>query len=300
MLSFLFSIIGLVIKIAFYAVIYLYIGIKMLIDLMSKPFNEILKKINASYRKRLSYSLDRRFSAFNGFLPFALFMTALIFAVVAFWISARHWDAHDNYLIDMIYNTTLGSFTGFFSGGLDFTPATIVAIAFSGTLMSLCMDSHNTEYEKAKWYVRAPCYIVYLVAGSILALMLTGTFQTVGQWGYDTIVSLYQRKTEGFFPIVGKILALLPLCYMALLLCLNAVKTYAESLLFGFLGMVALVLGGWLLTYLPDTLGAFKDVAMGVFVLGMFFGLDVLQGKAVDRFGKFIEDTKREVSLGIK
>ena len=302
MLSFLFSVIGVAVKIAFYGVIYLYIGVVELGKLMSKPFGWLCKELKKQQEKHLPapQQLDAVFFPFNGFMPFLLFAAALIFAVVSFWISASHWDTQDNYLIDLIYNTTLGSFFGFLSGGLDFTPATIVAIAFSGTLMPLCMASHDPEFDKAPWYIRAVCYTVYLVAFSILARLLTGLFQTVGQWGYDTIISLYNRKTEGFFATVGKVLPLIPLCYVALLLCLITVKTYAESLLFGFLGMIALFLFGWLLSLLPDTYPILNQVIMVVFVLGMFFGLDILQGKAVDRFGKFVEDTKREVSLGIK
>ncbi|MBO5837622.1 MAG: hypothetical protein J6Q92_07010 [Oscillospiraceae bacterium] len=302
MLSFLFSVIGVAIKVAFYGVIYLYIGIVELGKLMSKPFSLLLKTGKSFAKKHLGAAdrLDSCFWAFNGFMPFLLFAAALIFAVVSFWISASHWDTNDNYLIDLIYNTTLGSFTGFLSGGLDFTPATIVAIAFSGTLMPLCMASHDPEFDRAPWYIRAVCYTVYLVAFSILARLLTGLFQTVGQWGYNTIVSLYNRKTEGFFATAGKVLPLIPLCYVALLLCLITVKTYAESLLFGFLGMIALFLVGWLLSLLPDTYPLLVQILSAVSVLGLFFGLDILQGKAVDRFGKFIEDTKREVSLGIK
>lgn len=298
MLSFLFSVIGVAVKIAFYGVIYLYIGILELGKLMSKPFEWLFKELKKQQEKHLPAprQLDVVFFPFNGFWPFLLFVAALVFAAVAFWISSLHWDKEDNYLTDLIFNTTLGSFTGFLSGGLDFTPATILAIAFSGTLMPMCMTAHDPKFDKAPWYIRAVCYVVYLVAFSILARLLTGLFQTVGQWGYETIVSLWKQETRGFFPTAGKVLALIPLCYVALLLCLITVKTYAESLLFGLLGMIALLLGGWLLTLLPDTYPMLKDAAMAVFVLGLFFGLDILQGKAVDRFEKFVEDTKREVT----
>lgn len=298
MLSFLFSVIGVVIKIAFYGVIYLYIGIVELGKLMSKPFSLLLKTGKSFAAKRLGVAgrLDSCFWVFNGFMPFLLFAAALIFAVAAFWISASHWDKNDNYLTDLIFNTTLGSFTGFLSGGLDFTPATIVAIAFSGTLIPLCMASHDPKFDKAPWYIRAVCYTVYLVAFSILARLLTGVFQTVGQWGYETIVSLWKQKASGFFPTAGKVLVLIPLCYVALLLCLITVKTYAESLLFGLLGMIVLFLGGWLLTLVPDTYPLLVEILSAVFVLGLFFGLDILQGKAVDKFDKFLEETKAEVA----
>lgn len=55
-------------------------------------------------------------------------------------------------------------------------------------------------------------------------------------------------------------------------------------------------MGGWLLSLIPDTYPLLSEIVTVVFVLGLFFGLDILQGKAVDRFEKFIEETKREVA----
>ena len=299
MLSFLMKIAWVVAKFAITAAWYVYICIGMLSKLMSKPFGFALKKIKGFFARKLPVpeTLNRKFSAFNGFAPFLLFSGALVFAVVAFWISSRNWSAHDNYLTYMVFNTTVGSFFGFFSDGIDFTPATLVAIAFSGALLPLCMSTHNREDKKAPVYIRVPCYSVYLVAGSILAVLLTGVFQAVGQWGYQTIMDLYHQKNGGFFLTVGKILALIPLGYMALLLLLIAIKTYAECFLFGLLGAIGLIVLALLVELVPDTYQVLKNILEVIILLGMFFGLDVLQSKALDKLDRWIEEAKSEAQL---
>lgn len=299
MLGFLFRIAWVVIKIAITAVWYLYICMGMLIKLMCKPFGFLFGKVKAFATRKLSvpYSLDRKFSAFNGLAPFLLFVGAMVFAVLTFWGSSHNWDAGEDYLTYMVFNTTVGSFFGFMSDGIDFTPATLVAIAFSGALLPMCMNTHNRETEKAPVYIRIPCYAVYLTACSVLAVLLTGVFQSVGQWGYRTIVELYNQKNDAFFATAGKILALIPLCYVALLLILIAVKTYAECFVFGLLGAIGLIVLALLVELVPENYQVLKQILEVVILLGMFFGLDVLQSKALDKLEQWIEEAKEEAKI---
>ena len=288
----LLNLIGFLLKLAFTILGYIYIGIIGLTKLMLKPFKLLFSVIKDALSSRypIPYSLDDRFYAFNGFMPFLLFAAALIYTVIVLCISFCHWDSDSNYVQHLLFNTTLGSFFGFMSGGLDFSPAAIIAIAFSGSLLPLCMSAHESNGIKPRWFVRAPCYIVYLIASSSLAVMLTGLFGVVGQWGFDTIVNLFNQESSSFFATAGKILALIPLCYIALLLSMIAVRTYAESFIFGLLGMIVLIILAFLTQLIPQEYYVLGDIVESILVLGMFFGLDILQGKAVAKFEESLED----------
>ena len=294
MIAVIFQIIGWLITFAFNAVIYIYAGMMTLIDLMSKPFGWAKDKIKGFLAKKITISddLNKKFRAVNGFAPFILLMSALLFSAVAFAISSLNWDKNDNYLTYMLYNTTLGSVSGFLSEGLPFTPATLVAIAFSGMLLPMCMNAHNQKEKKAPIYIRIPCYVVYLVAGSILAMILSPVFQAVGDWGYQTIVALFNGLGESIILSILEIIVLIPLCYIALLLCLITIKTYAECIVFGILGTIVLFLVGMLIQLIPEAYATLGEVLLIIFVLGLFFGLDILQSYVV---GKIEASFKKNV-----
>lgn len=290
----LLNLIGFLLKLAFTIIVYVYVGIIELSKLMLKPFKLLFSAIKDALASRypIPYALNDRFYAFNGFMPFLLFAAALIYTVIVLCISFFQWDSDNNYVQHLLFNTTLGSFFGFMSGRLDFSPAAIMAIAFSGSLLPLCMSSHECGGIKPRWFVRVPCYIVYLITSSSLAVMLTGLFGVVGQWGFDTIVTLFNQESNSFFATAGKILALIPLAYIALLLCMIAVRTYAEGFLFGLLGMIILIALAFLIQLIPQEYYALGDILEIILLLGMFFGLDILQGKAVGKFEEMLEDMK--------
>ena len=296
MIAIIFQVLGFLISFAFHAVLYIYAIITMLIDLMSRPFQKLADKIKELLAKRFPIpdKLNSKFRAVNGFAPFVLLVAAIIFSVVAFVISSFAWDKNDNYLTYMLYNTTLGSVAGFLSDGLPFTPATLVAIAFSGMLLPMCMDAHNTENKKAPIYIRIPCYMVYLVTSSIVAMMLSGVFQAVGEWGYQSILALYHGLGESVFLSIVKIIALIPLCYVALLLCMITIKTYAECIVFGFLGVVVLFLAGFLIQLIPESYAVLAEALTIILVLASFFSLDVLQSKAVGKIEEIINNKDKK------
>ena len=298
MLSAIVSLIGWLLKIALKILEVGYSLVVVFSLMMSKPIRKLLDKIKAYVGEKLPIpdGLNRFFHPFNGLMPFLLFLAALIFAGVSFWISSRNWDPNDNYLVNMLYNTTLGSFLGFLSGGLEFTPATVVAIAFSGAMLPLCMDTHNRGEEKAPVYIRMPCYAVYLIACSILATMLTGVFQSVGQWGYQTILELFNLKGASFLVIAGKILAMIPLCYIALLLCLITVRTYVECFVFGLAGTIGMLVIILLLQLIPEQYNTIKEIVTMVVVVVMFFGLDILQSRTMDQLYKEVDEAGEEPS----
>ena len=296
MIAIIFQVLGFLISFAFNALVYTYAVITMLIDLMSRPFQALANKIKEFFAKKIPIpdKLNSKFRAVNGFAPFVLLMAAIVFSVVAFVISSFAWDKNDNYLTYMVYNTTLGSVTGFLSEGLPFTPATLVAIAFSGMLLPMCMNAHNRENKKAPIYIRIPCYVVYLVTSSIVAMMLSEVFQVVGEWGYQSILALYHGLGESIFLSILKIIALIPLCYVALLLCMITIKTYAECIVFGFLGVVVLFLAGFLIQLIPESYAVLAEALTIILVLASFFGLDVLQGKAVGKLEEVINEKDKK------
>lgn len=284
------GLIGALLKLIFNILLFVYTIIGKVIKLMWKPFKLLWNLIRDFLEDRFSlpYYVDSKFSAFNGFLPFCLFIAALIFAVVNIWVNLGAGNM--KFMEELLYNTTFGFFISLINQGQQITPAACVAIAFSGALLPLCMNAHKSEFDRVRWYVRVPCFMVYLVATAVFAILFTDVFQVVGEWGYRTIVDLFNQNDMAFFAVAGRILALIPLCYIALLVCLVAVKNFAECCVFGVLGIVAMIAIGLLLQLVPENLATLRDVLSVVALFGLLFGLDALQGKAVEYFEEQMED----------
>ena len=192
---------------------------------------------------------------------------------------------------ELIYNTTIGFIIGMIENGQEVTPAAFAAIAFSGALLPLCLKAHKSDINDVPFYVHIPCYLVYLVFSASLAMMLTGIFQAIGDWGFQAIVTLFNEGNNEFFPILGKILALIPLCYFALLIGLVAVKNFAETFVFGTLGMVVVLIVSVLMMLLvPEDMEALRNTVFTITMVALLVGLDALQIKAVERFEQYIEE----------
>ena len=300
---------GTILKVVVVVILAAYKFIGMLINLMLKPFALLLSKLKIFFAEKLPSTkmLDEKFSAFHGFLPFALFTTALTFVIVTCCIYIFNDAKKADFVMNLIFSTTLGSILSLFQDGFDISPATLFAIAFSGFIFSACMDTLTKKTkdpagkiieEKAKFYIRIPCFLVYFTMAASLALMLSGVFQAVGNWGFNTIVNLYNQKSTSFFPVLGKILAMIPLIYVAMLLLLIAVKEYAESAVFGFVGflllLVCLLIEQIILKRVAPPSELTLDIIEIAILLGVIFTMEAVRPFVLRKFDEALSDDKTE------
>ena len=75
------GLVGGILKLAFNLIVIIYVLMGKLIKLMCKPFKLLWDKIKdlIGMDMLIPYRIDDKFSAFNGLLPFCLFIIALIF-----------------------------------------------------------------------------------------------------------------------------------------------------------------------------------------------------------------------------
>lgn len=294
----------LAIQFAFYALVILYTTICILIPLMEKPIAKLFNLTTSPVQKRLipTARLNAKFSAFNGFYPFLLFVSAIVFCGVVITVQVINWDPSNNFFATLLFNTPMLSMVSLFQEGLDFTPGAIVAIAFAGYLFRLCMEAHNStttvlgkeETVYPKLYIRIPCYIVYLVASCILASLLGGVFQSVGTWGLGAIRSLWTNTNRAFFPMVGKILLLIPLVYVAFFLLLVVVREYAETIVFGLVSFLILMFAGLVIVLLTKNFPVLQSILSAILGFGLIIGADVVRNIFVDKFDDKIKDWMRD------
>lgn len=222
---------------------------------------------------------------------------ALTFVIVTCCIYLLKDAKSEDFVENLIFSTTLGSILSLFQDGFDISPATLFAIAFSGFVFSGCMSTltkkiedptGKTIEEKAKFYIRIPCFLVYFTMSASLALMLSGVFQAVGNWGFNTIINLYNQKSTSFFPVLGKILAMIPLLYAAMLLMLIAVKEYAESAVFGFVGflllIVCMLIEQLILKHVAPPSELTLDIIEITILLGVIFTMEAVRPLVLRKF----------------
>lgn len=233
-------IIKLIIKPIFHLIInlpaFVYLGIDALAKLMSKPFliayygtKRQLRQTNiglfiTDWNKKLAW--------FGGALPFCLFVLCGIYSGVWLYIVSGKENGLVDFLETVLFNTPVGSFIGFFVNGLNFTPATVLSIAFSATLCLACLgeEPNNAASQIASYVLRG---IVFLVATALLAEQLAKLFQIIGDWAYHALLSLLNAEPQNFFAVLGKVLGLLLLGYPALYMLLLALKEYFEAIAYG-------------------------------------------------------------------
>ena len=255
----------------------IYHTICFLVKLLPCPIVKLYKWI----KDRLEYTdvgltlsdWNDTFSWFNGLLPFCLFIISGIYTVIMLCIAACTEGGMNAFLETIIFNTPVGSFLGFFNDGLNFTPATIVSIAFTGAICAACLG----KPEDVGYVSHTLRYIVFWVATSHLAVQLTGLFQIIGDWSYNTIVTLFQAETNAFFPTLGKVLAIIVLCYPALQLVLLALKEYSEATIYGIIFLLIGIVLSLLLQFVINCSETAETIIMDVYYSIGFFGIAVFR-----------------------
>lgn len=260
----------------------IYCFLKKAAKWMSTPFSWTWEKIRDFFEDHLTVSgrLDDRFWAFGGFREFLLFCVILIFTVVN---GAVHLSGQQaaNYWMDLLYSTTLGSFFEVVQKGMVATPATMVAVAFSGFLFAACFDT----LEDARLYVKIPCFVLYFIMSANLALLMTDVFNIAGDWLYTTGMNLMDDTSGSNWEQFGRLLLALPMVYMLLLLAFITLSEYLECVIFGLAGMLVLYLLSWLLGMLLNAVGAAESiytVIEQIALWGVVFGLEAARKPLID------------------
>lgn len=274
------------IDILLFIIVGIYHTICFLCKLLPCPF----RKLYHWCKEKLEYTdaglflsdCNDRFAWFNGFLPFCLFIIGGIYAVVTLSISLVAGNGLDAFLETIIFNTPVGSFLGFFKAGLNFTPATVVSIAFSGAICAACMGKDELSIS----YILR--YIVFWVATSHLAVQLAELFQIVSDWGYNAIVTLFHTETQSFFPTLGKILALIALCYPAIVLVLLALKEYSEAIIYGVLFLLIGAALSLILQFVVKCSDNVMEITMNVYFFVGFFGVTLFRSWFDTRLEEFL------------
>lgn len=273
-----------------------YSGVCSVFDLLCRPFTLLghASMVHLDQVIDAPKNLNRRFSAFNGFFPFLLFIGAFLFVACSLcFFKPENYTAVD-FLMHLMFNTTLGSFLDFFISGLDFSPAVVVAVPFSGIILSTCMRIHNPEGRPSPIYIRILCYIVYLAMSALLAIMFTNIFEIVGDWGYQTIHNILSATQPSSVQLVVSILLLIPLCYIALILLVNAVKEYTECAGFGVLGFLIFLLGELFIGVLTESSPNLGNILSTILILGIFFGMDILRIFALEKYKQKKKEEKNQ------
>lgn len=259
----------------------IYTTIKGFATKLSTPFLWVWEKITEFFEEKMPIprELDRKFIDFNGFMSFLLFCLILAFTAVSTVLQLRSGWTTEAYLTELLYNTTLGFFFDVGQNGLNVTPGSMVAIAVGGLVFSA---SYSTLRE-AMWYVKIPGFVLYFVMSANLALLLTGCFNSAGDWLTATVMHVTEQldQAQGLsWEAFGYFLAAIPLLYVLLLLLSITLQEYLECFFLGLLGILALFLFGLLADWLLGLMGASAQVyaiTQQAALVAAVFGLELLR-----------------------
>lgn len=259
----------------------IYTTIKGFATKLSTPFLWVWEKITDFFEEKMPIprELNRRFLDFNGFMSFLLFCLILAFTMVSTVLQLRSGWALTDYLTELLYNTTLGSLFDLVQNGLNVTIGSMFAIAFGGLIFSACYST----LRDAAWYVKVPGFVLYFVMSANLALLLTGYFNSAGDWLTATVMHVTEQmdQAQGItWEAFGYFLAALPLLYALLLLLSITLQEYLECIFLGLLGILALFLFGLLADWLLGLMGASAQVyaiTQQAALVAAVFGLELLR-----------------------
>ncbi len=242
--------------------------VSRLFDIMTWPIRMVWGWLKSCVCDLLPVRFTCGAELFGGVGSLVIFLASLAFVAIVFVVTAIRGELSD-VMERMIYNTTMGTFFSLFSGGFDISPAAVVSVGFSACLATTCMKSA----EDVPWFIWIPYCLVFVAMSAILASYLAPVFETVGNWGVDSLRSLRENADAGFFVKLGRIIALLFLGYFAVVCFVMVLREYYACFCFGPITLAA-ILAVTLVLQLTTGYGTGADVGVWVDVLYaiMFFG----------------------------
>lgn len=214
-----------------------------------KVFSFLRKFEHRSERRLLKPEFRARFKPFGRFSSFLLLVGAAAFLSITFLHTYTNGGDLGGLLEEIMYSTTVGSITGFVDAdGLDFAVSTMFAIAFSGFLFDVCMESLGKyDHWYDRWYIRFPAFIVFLAATALLAVMLTGVFADVSDWSLAVVNDLMTSEANDTWSLIVHVVGLAVIAYLGIILLLLTIKEYVESVLFGAIGVAIIAFISYLI-----------------------------------------------------
>ena len=242
--------------------------VSKIFDFITWPIRKLWEMLKMLVEGILPVGLTCGAEMFGGVGSLIVFLASLAFVVVVCIVAAIRGDFSDT-MEPLIYNTTMGTFYALFSEGFSISPATVLAVGFSGFLASTCMKSA----EDIPWFIWIPYCIVFVAMSAFLVTYLTPAIESVGTWGWDSLRSLWADKGTGFFGKLGRGIALLFLGYLTLVCLVMVVREYFACLCFGPITLVAIILVMLLMQIITGTgNGVPEPTWMGVVIVILFFG----------------------------
>ena len=215
-------------------------------------------------------ALDDTLERFGGLSPLVLFASSIVFIAISllvFWCQGRLEDS----LLGILLNNTFGSFLSLLQDGFSFTPGTLISASFASFLAHLCID----KADRVKWYIWIPYCVVFIGMSSILSSFFTGAFDAIGTWGYNSILALWNSTGSTFMKVL-RFVPLIVLAYFAIVFLVITVREYFCSILFGVLGMIALIIIALILQAFNAS-SALTDLFVNVTVLGSMIGIEKIR-----------------------
>lgn len=211
--------------------------------------------------------LDDRLVRFGGFSTLALFIFSVVFAAISllvFWMQGRIADS----LRDVLLNNTFGSFIVLIQNGFSFTPGALLSASFASFLAHVCIG----KADRVKWYIWIPYCVVFIGMSSILSTFLTGTFDAVGTWGYNSAISIWNHNGSTFVKVL-QFVPLIVLAYFALVSLAIIIREYFCSILFGVLTLIVLAIV-MLIVQAFKAPAALSDIISTILFLSSLIGIE--------------------------
>ncbi len=235
-----------------------------------------------------------RFYVFGGFKGFLMFACLFLFTIIAAVTVLKQVTDLETLVLTILDNTVLGACLLLLrnigsDNATQITAAMLFATGFSAGVSVFC----SRPLENAKWYIRFIAGVFSLAAMIALAIILEDVFASIGNWGYDTFMRLYERRGGGIFVTFGRIIALVVLAYLAILTFLLVVEQYVSFVAIVPMSIFTYGLISYGITafqkviHIPDAAAGVTDWIMTIV---LFVVVEVLRNKydKIDKYAKAI------------
>ena len=207
-------------------------------------------------------------------------LLSMVYLVVTVWIAIANADADalSVYFTSLFFNTAFGYILSLFVESVSFDPVNLISAGFTCFLSYAffhCSIKADTQHDDSfiARVVQFLYHIPLMGAACLISLQLADLWQLLANWVVALWESLVQvvESTEANAPSLlqglGAVLALLPLCYLGLMLLLVAIREFIVNLGYGIVvGMVGFSIIFVVLTIFPNF---FTDTPFG----GMLFSV---------------------------
>lgn len=271
-------------------------------------FNFLLKveyglgKAVAWVTKPVQFLFDRLTAGLPGFLlMFAAALVALGYVAYRFMTAADYLNA----LLTVATGTTLGNLVYLFATGMDFQGyvayAAPIGVAFGSFLgyayMKFTLEKLDEWHMKPffRWFLLFVLNLIFIAFSSLLAERMTVFFAQAAQWINTHFLALHRQLSNAqvhtfrdILPLIGPILAILPIVLAGALVLLITVREYLACALYSVATIFLLLVLGVLISLVP------LPMVSDLLCLLIFFGIDYI--RADDVANRKFRNKVRDVS----